>query len=64
MDWAGATGNEREISCSLIAVKWSFVWTYLKEGGHLRKYSQDSCSNTQGCHVGRRSSRIKEASKT
>ena len=33
-----ARGNERGI----MARKWSFVWTYLEEDGHLRRYAQDS----------------------
>ena len=49
-----ARGNEREISCSFTALKQSFVWAYLKDDGHLRGYSHDSCSSTQGCHVGRK----------
>ena len=36
-----------------------FVWTYLEEDGHLRRYAQDSCSSTQECHIGRRKWRIK-----
>ena len=47
-------GNEREISCTSVARKQSFVWTYLEEDGHLRRYAHDSCSSTQGCHVGRK----------
>jgi len=37
-----------------MAGKQSFVWTYLEEDGHLRRYAHDSCSSTQGCHVGRK----------
>ena len=47
-----------------MARKWSFVWTYLEEDGHLRRYAHDSCSSTQGCHVGRRKWRIKEGPTT
>ena len=55
-----ARGNEIEISCRLMVRKQSFVWAYLEEDGHLRGYSHDSCSSAQGCHVGKRISRIKE----
>ena len=55
-----ARGNEREDKLLLMAGKRSFVWTYLEEDGHLRRYAHDSCSSTQGCHVGRRKWRIKE----
>ena len=34
--------------------------SYLEEDGHLRSYAHDSCSSTQGCHVGRKKRRIKE----
>ena len=43
-----------------MAGKRSFVWTYLEEDGHLRRYAHDSCSSTQECHVGSRKWRIKE----
>ena len=54
-----ARGNERD-KLPIMAGKRSFVWTYLKEDGHLRRYAHDSCSSTQGCHVGRKKRRIKE----
>jgi len=47
-----------------MAGKWSFVWTYLEEDGHLRRYTHDSCSSTQGCHVGRKKRRMKDGPKT
>ena len=47
-----------------MARKRSFVWTYLEEDGHLRRYAHDSCSSTQGCHVGRKKRRIKEGPTT
>ena len=53
-------GIEREISCCSWPGSGLFVWTYLKENGHLRRYAQDSCSSTQECHVGSRKWRIKE----
>ena len=40
-----------------MARKRSFVWTYLEEDGHLRRYAHDSCLSTQGCHVGRKKRR-------
>ena len=58
-----ARDNERD-KLLIMAGKWSFVWTYLEEDGHLRRYAHDSCSSTQGCHVGRRKWRIKEGPTT
>ena len=40
------------------------MWTYLEEDGHLRRYAHDSCSSTQGCHIGRKKRRIKEGPTT
>ena len=38
----------------IMARKRYFVWTYLEEGGHLRRYAHDACSSTQGCHIDRK----------
>ena len=48
----------------LMAGKWSFVWTSLEEDGHLRRCAHNSCSSTQGCHIGRKKRRIKEGPTT
>ena len=58
-----ARGNERD-KLLIMAGKQSFVWIYLEEDGHLGRYAHDSCSSTQGCHVGRRKWRIKEGPTT
>ena len=58
----GAT-RERD-KLLIMAGKRSFVWTYLEEDGHLRRYAHDSCSSTQECHVGRKKRRIKEGPTT
>ena len=52
-DGQGQGQRERD-KLLIMAGKRSFVWTYLEEDGLLRKYAHDSCSSTQGCHVGRK----------
>ena len=61
--WTRPGERERD-KLLIMARKRSFVWTYLEEDGHLRRYAHDSCLSTQGCHVGRKKRRIKEASTT
>jgi len=40
-----ASGNKREISSSLMAVKQSFVWAHLEGDSHLRGAAHDSHLN-------------------
>ena len=57
-------GQQERDKLLIMAGKRSFVWTYLEEDGHLRRYAHDSCSSTQGCHIGRKKRRIKEGPTT
>ena len=57
-------GQQERDKLLIMAGKRSFVWTYLEEDGHLRRYTHDSCSSTQECHIGRKKRRIKEGPTT
>ena len=59
--WTRPGERERD-KLLIMAGKRSFVWTYLEEDGHLRRYAHDSCSSTQGCHVGRKKKEDKRGS--
>ena len=43
-------GQQERDKLLIMAGKLSFVWTYLEEDGHLRRYAHDSCSSTQMSH--------------